>query len=399
MIDGSILLVVAVGHLCLAVLAVNVFHGLGVPEGTPARVVKGLCLGFLTSISLVLMGLFLALPWGDWPTIARAYTLLCLLIGLVGLPLVTLARLRRRLPAGVSGHSRSVDLTDSVARADLIGTAWDSFWLRLPGNQAFHLTLTDWQIERSGLPRPLDGLRILHLTDLHLTRAYSDRFFDSMVAQAEAFDADLVAFTGDLIDDSELLDRVGPLLGRFRGRYGQFAILGNHDYRTDAPGAFVALRSAGYTVIEGAWRLIEADDGARVAIGGTSNPWGPLPDPAAMPEADVRILLSHSPDPLAWAARQGIDLMLSGHTHGGQYRLPVIGSVLLPSRYSRRYDCGFFRRNETLLFVSRGIAAQHPLRVNCPAEISRLTLRASSRVAPPASSRAPARAMTVQGPG
>ncbi|WP_152050359.1 metallophosphoesterase [Tautonia marina] len=399
MIDGSILVVVAVGHFCLAVLAVNVFHGIGVPEGTPARVVKGLCLAFLTSISLALMALFLVRPWENWPTIARAYTMLCVLVGLVGLPLVTLARYRRRLPTGVSGHARRVDLTESVSRDDLIGTAWDSFWLRLPGNQAFHLDLTDWQIERTGLPQSLDGLRILHLTDLHLTPAYSDRFFDSMLAQAEAFDADLVVFTGDLIDDSELLDRVEPLLGRFRGRYGQFAILGNHDYRTNASGAFVALRSAGYTVIEGLWRLIETDDGSRVAIGGTSNPWGPLPDPHAMPEADVRILLSHSPDPLAWAARQGIDLMLSGHTHGGQYRLPVIGSILLPSRYSRRYDCGFFQRDATVLFVSRGIAAQHPLRINCPAEISRLTLRSSSRLTTPASLRSSTRVMTLQGPG
>jgi predicted MPP superfamily phosphohydrolase len=396
MIDWLMLVAIALGHFCLAVQAVNVLHGVGIPEGNPTRLVKVLAIAFLGSVSVGMTWLVLDRPWSGWPGVARGYAGLCILIGAVGLPVATISRRFRRLPIGVSGRSTLVDLTDSIPKEELIGTSWDSFWLRVPGNQAFRLELTDWSIERPRLPVPLDGLRILHLTDLHLTPAYADRFFEAMLEQAEGFEADLVAFTGDLIDDGAMLDRVAPLLSRFRGRLGQFAVLGNHDYRTAPAGSAEALRSAGYTIVEGGWTVVEAD-GARLAVGGTSAPWGPLPDPADTPEADLRILLSHAPDTLGWAARRGVDLMLSGHTHGGQYRLPVVGPVILPSRYGRRFDCGFFQLGPTLLYVSRGIGAQHPIRVNCAPEIARLTLRSPARPAVPSAHVAERRTIASAG--
>ena len=85
-----------------------------------------------------------------------------------------------------------------------------------------------------------------------------------------------------------------------------------------------------------------------------------------MPPADFRILLSHSPDLFYRAGRWGIDLMLSGHNHGGQIRLPSFGPVFMPSIYSRRFDRGFFRRGPTLMYVSEGIAGKHPVRYGCP---------------------------------
>jgi predicted MPP superfamily phosphohydrolase len=95
-----------------------------------------------------------------------------------------------------------------------------------------------------------------------------------------------------------------------------------------------------------------------------------------MPPADFRILLSHSPDRFYRAARWGIDLMLSGHNHGGQIRLPLVGAVFMPSIYSRRFDRGFFRRGRTLMYVSEGISGKHPYRYGgCPPEITRFVLR------------------------
>jgi predicted MPP superfamily phosphohydrolase len=78
---------------------------------------------------------------------------------------------------------------------------------------------------------------------------------------------------------------------------------------------------------------------------------------------------------MPWARRHQIDLMLAGHNHGGQIRLPLIGSILVPSRFSRRYDCGTFFEPPTLLHVSRGLGGQHPLRYNCRPEVTRITLR------------------------
>jgi predicted MPP superfamily phosphohydrolase len=98
-----------------------------------------------------------------------------------------------------------------------------------------------------------------------------------------------------------------------------------------------------------------------------------------MPEADFRLLLSHSPDQFPRAARWGVDLVLSGHNHAGQIRLPLVGPVFVPSLYSRRFDRGFFRSGRTLLHVSQGVAGQHPIRYGgCLPEVTRLVLRAAT---------------------
>ncbi len=89
---------------------------------------------------------------------------------------------------------------------------------------------------------------------------------------------------------------------------------------------------------------------------------------------DFRLLLSHTPDHFAWARAHGVDLMLSGHNHGGQIVLPVIGPVFAPSRYGVRYAAGAFWSEPTLLYVSRGLSGRHPLRLNCPPELTRIVL-------------------------
>ncbi len=85
--------------------------------------------------------------------------------------------------------------------------------------------------------------------------------------------------------------------------------------------------------------------------------------------------MSHTPDRFYRAARWDINLMLSGHNHGGQIRLPFVGAVFMPSLYSRRFDRGFFRRNHTLMYVSEGIAGKHPVRYGCTPELTRFVLR------------------------
>ncbi len=98
-----------------------------------------------------------------------------------------------------------------------------------------------------------------------------------------------------------------------------------------------------------------------------------------MAEADFRIVLSHSPDQFPRAASAGVELVVSGHNHGGQIRLPVFGPILMPSRYSRHFDRGFFRSRDgaSTLYVSQGIGGKHPIRYGCTPEITRFTLRAT----------------------
>jgi predicted MPP superfamily phosphohydrolase len=86
--------------------------------------------------------------------------------------------------------------------------------------------------------------------------------------------------------------------------------------------------------------------------------------------------LSHTPDNFAWACRHNVDLMLSGHNHGGQIKLPLFGPVYSPSRFGCRYADGVFWKSPTLMHVSRGLAGKHPLRWRCRPEVTRIVLRA-----------------------
>ena len=105
---------------------------------------------------------------------------------------------------------------------------------------------------------------------------------------------------------------------------------------------------------------------------------GSHPDFSSAPEDAFRVLLIHTPDNLPWAKQQQVDVMLSGHNHGGQVVLPIIGPVYSPSRFGVRYAGGVFWEDPTLLYVSRGISSRHPLRFRCLPELTKLVLESGS---------------------
>jgi predicted MPP superfamily phosphohydrolase len=363
------------GHLCHLVLAVNVVSGLGRREAVLDRVRLVLFALFWASAALLLWG-HLRTPWWTWAWPLRIYPALCTASGLVIWPLSTLLMALRPRPGGISRDAavRELDLSTPGGRDELIGEGAGAWLLRLPGNESFRLQLRECDVAIPGLPAPLDGLRIVQLTDLHLAPCFRPAFFEHVVAACREWEADLVVVTGDIVEDDAAIAWIEPLLSPLEARLGKIAILGNHD-EDHLPAAIVAeLARAGFETLEGRWATIEAD-GATIAIGGTSAPWGPDVDPAAMPPADFRILLSHSPDRFYRAARWGVDLVLSGHNHGGQIRLPLVGAVFMPSVYSRRFDRGFFRRGRTLMYASDGLAGKHPVRYGCPPEVTRFVLR------------------------
>ena len=120
--------------------------------------------------------------------------------------------------------------------------------------------------------------------------------------------------------------------------------------------------------------------GPPLAIGGDERPWmGRPPNFHAGPGEAFRLLLSHTPDNFSWARRVGVDLMLTGHNHGGQVVLPVIGPVYSPSLHGVRFAGGLFYSSPTLLYVSRGLGGRHPLRINARPEISILTLKSAKK--------------------
>jgi len=125
-----------------------------------------------------------------------------------------------------------------------------------------------------------------------------------------------------------------------------------------------------------------------VSLAGNECPWfGPPPRWEEAPSrtselsrsSEFRVALLHTPDQIGWARRNGVDLALAGHTHGGQIRLPLVGALVAPSLHGVKYAGGTFAEGATVMHVSRGVSGLEPVRWNCPPEITRLTLRPASR--------------------
>jgi predicted MPP superfamily phosphohydrolase len=363
------------GHLCHLILAVNVVSGLGYRETVLHRIRLILFSLFFVSSVLLLWG-HLQNPWWTWPWPLWTYAALCTISGLVVWPVSTLVVALRRRTRGIARDVavRELDLAAPGGHDELIGEGPGAWLLRLPGNESFRLRLRECDVPIAGLPEPLDGLKIVQLTDLHFAPCFRAAFFERVIDACREWDADLIVITGDIVDEDESIAWIEPVLAPLEARLGKLAILGNHDEDHQPATIVEKLARAGFETLEGRWTTLDAD-GATIAIGGTSAPWGPDVDPSVMPPADFRILLSHSPDRFYRAVRWDVDLMLSGHNHGGQIRLPLIGAVFMPSVYSRRFDRGFFRRGQTLMYASDGVAGKHPVRYGCPPEVTRFVLR------------------------
>ena len=199
-----------------------------------------------------------------------------------------------------------------------------------------------------GLPPALDGLRLVHLTDIHHRPWLSLRSVRRVVEAANALQPDLVLLTGDYVHQSAAYIRpVAAELAALRPRLATVAVLGNHDWGEDGPLMRQELRKAGSVLLDNARRVLMPDgrlveDAAEgLALCGVGDLWRDRQDYAAaldgLPEEMPRLLLSHNPDVAEeWDfVRSGlrVDLMVSGHTHGGQVYVPGLGTPIVPSRY------------------------------------------------------------------
>jgi predicted MPP superfamily phosphohydrolase len=370
---------IAIGEAACIVYAINVLHAY------PWRV-RWTEMATLAALAVLGIGSaeltrrYWMTPVSGWPPALVAFAVVCCLMTLVVLPLATIARARRVRRSGAVAGERRGALLEGPPES-FIGDGPNAWMLRLPGNTSLNLESRDWTVPVGALPEELDGLSILHLTDLHFSRAYSRRYFEAVFAAAAEMPADMVCVTGDLIDDPACIDWIAPLLAGLPGPAGRFAILGNHDHHHDVHAIAAATAAAGYETLDGRVVTVEIQ-GRRVAVGGTCAPWGPgIPDDA-IPSADFALLLSHTPDLVYRSSRQGWDFILAGHNHAGQVRLPVLGPLLMPSLYSRRFEHGFFRVPPALMYVGQGVGCKHPIRYGCHPEIARFTLRCVPPVAP-----------------
>jgi len=213
------------------------------------------------------------------------------------------------------------------------------------------------------------SLRIVLLTDLHFTLALPHAYYEHVFELVAAQHADLILLAGDYVSEPENFELMTRLLARhWPARMGVFAVLGNHDLWTDSARIRDALSAGGVTLVEGRCAHLPASIG-KVALCGTEAPWGPELSSALDPD-ELNLVLSHTPDNIYRLAQQGATLVFSGHTHGGQIRIPGFGPVVVPSRFGGLFDQGHFLVDGTDLFVSAGVGADMPaLRIYCQPEL------------------------------
>ncbi len=236
----------------------------------------------------------------------------------------------------------------------------------------------------AGLAPAFDDYRIAFLTDLHYSAVVPRWFLAEAVVAAQALQPDLVLLGGDFLSNRKryatgLVELLQPLAAPD----GVFAVLGNHDHYVGAEVVRAALASAGVRELLNASVAIRRGD-ATLAVAGVGDLRFDVIDfcaaVAGLSGSVPRIVVSHDPDVFAyWPGDIRLDLMLSGHTHGGQAHLPLIGPPYVPSQFGFRYLAGHVREGDRQLYVSRGIGAiTAPFRWRCPPEITLVVLHPPS---------------------
>lgn len=274
------------------------------------------------------------------------------------------------------GFYKSVLFT--TGREQIFPTAYQIFsFLKQALAEANSISVEYVRIFLKRLPKDFNSFRIIHLSDLHHSPFTKIEYLEKVIQIANSLSPDMFVLTGDYVShEVEYIGPVAKALGKLKAEHGIYACLGNHDHWTNAELVIKELQNAGIKLLinQGLYFYLK---NSRIWLCGVDDYMvGKADIKSALEgseEDDFKLLLSHNPKLLRSAARNGIDLMLSGHTHGGQIRFKT-QRKLLP----RRLKSGLYKYGETQVYITRGIGTVVvPMRYQCPPEISLLELCSS----------------------
>jgi len=270
---------------------------------------------------------------------------------------------------------RAVGVVALVAPAALLALRQG---LALPAVKRIEIQLPGW-------PVALDGLRIAQISDIHFGPILGRDFATYLRDEVNSLEPDLIAITGDLVDGpvGKHGDAVAPFAD-LRAPLGRYFVTGNHDHYSGARSWVDRVAALGITVLRNEHRVIETRGTSFVLAGVDDHRSRQMPGEGGedleralegiAPERPI-VLLAHDPTTFKKASRRGVELQLSGHTHGGQ---------IWPFKYFVRlampFVAGLYRRGDATLYVSRGTGFWGPpMRLGAPAEITEITLRSAGR--------------------
>ncbi len=380
-VELVLLAVALVGHSALWIGAINRLHGFYFNR-LLVDAVTLLLVASLVGLPLLWLPIVPGLAqwfagWecsAAWISAANRYEYACIAIAVVAAT-HRLFRLRHseRFVASITRETRPIELPSP--RATMLAPGFPRWLGTLPGNQTVKPVLEELRLAIRGLPADLDGLRIVQLSDLHMSGRVEMSYYHAIVAAANRCEPDLIALTGDIVERPGCMKWLDEILAELNAKHARCFVLGNHDKKVDCDEIRRRLTVQG-------WHDV-ARDPIELAIGGSicqivgnEQPWfaGPPHTFEGNTTATFRLLLAHSPDLFSWAQQHKFQLLLAGHNHGGQIRFPLIGPIVSPSRHGTRYASGVFQQGETTLHVSTGTGSLAPLRWNCPPELSLIVL-------------------------
>lgn len=230
------------------------------------------------------------------------------------------------------------------------------------------------------LPASFDGKRIVHISDIHLDYHFGITRLSELLDKIQALKPDMICFTGDLYHSSVLPSESAciELLEQLKPPLGKWAVLGNHDYTAGAKDVERVLNLGGFKILNNRSELVK-NDNQRIRIAGIDDALRGSPNLDLALEGEnsdlFTLFLAHEPDLADYALAYSVDLQLSGHSHGGQIKLPFIGHVLLPDLAHKYPEGLYFLDNRLYLYTNRGIGVSaHPVRFLCRPEITVITM-------------------------
>lgn len=251
------------------------------------------------------------------------------------------------------------------------------------------LDVTSIQIKHSLIPKSFDGVKIIQFSDTHLGFQYNLSQLKNISKKINDLNPDIVFFTGDLMDNPrryKQIDQIVPILKKINAPLGKFCIYGNHDHGGYGSNLYKQIMTnANFSLLQNHSTPIEATDGKRIYLLGIDDAMLGRPDfnltQQNVPENTFNILLSHAPDLADRASQYNIHWQLSGHSHGGQVKIPFIGALIIPP-YAQKYPEGHYLIGDTNplhLYVNRGLGTTRlPFRFMAKPELSIFTLRSNS---------------------
>jgi uncharacterized protein len=256
------------------------------------------------------------------------------------------------------------------------------------------LELNRLTVPIGNLPAAFAGLRIVQMSDFHGGRQVTPAFLSEAVALAQAQQPDVIVLTGDFIHKGfGHVDQVAGVLGELRSPLGVYAVLGNHDfsvrnalgirrYQQLHQAVADSLRNQGIHVLQNETRVLERR-GQQLYLAGVDDLWSRVCDLdrafQGLSDSIPRVLLAHNPSTVEHLGGHRCDLMLSGHTHGGQVNLPGVGRLALGPR-GRRFAAGIYQVDGTTLYVNKGIGFGFRIRYGVRPEVAVLTLERKTQI-------------------